>query len=266
MSNRTLRTTTLILNAIVVVFFVGFLAYTFVAREHVDSLARNFVTEKTVEYSQPLVKAAEEALDSPEAAQLPRLVDKAIRQEIAEYWEDPRAYVADLTRQARAAKVRKPNPLLNPLLEKIAAIKEAVRAFYDDTLEALVVDLRIFASSNLLAGVIAFILAWRSSDPIRRPIVWFSCLMLVAVIYCSSMYVDDLTFFRILLRWHSGWAYAVGLGFMVVGLWLDYGHYGQDREAAREAAKEAAEDEAASGPGCPAPRNRAAVGPADGRS
>lgn len=245
MSNRTLRSTTLVLNSIVVVFFVGFLAYTLVAREHLNSLARAFVTEKTVEYSRPLVKAAEDALDAPDAAKMvPRLVDKAIRQELAEYWQDPKAYVADLTRpKARETKAAAPHPLLNPLLEKIAAIKDKVRAFYDSTLEALVVDLRIFACSNLAAGLIAFTLAWRSSDPIRRPIVWFSCLMFVAVVYSSWLYVDDLTFFRILLRAHLGWGYAVCLCGMIVALWLDYGRHGQEQTAA----------EATEGPGRPAP-------------
>lgn len=43
-----MRKTVLVLNSIVVVFFAGFLAYTFIARKHLDSIAREFVTEKTL--------------------------------------------------------------------------------------------------------------------------------------------------------------------------------------------------------------------------
>ena len=60
-----MRKTALALNTIVVVFFICFLAYTFVARQHVDSLARDFVIEKTLGYSKPVVELADEALGSP---------------------------------------------------------------------------------------------------------------------------------------------------------------------------------------------------------
>jgi hypothetical protein len=60
-----MRKTTLVLNSIVVVFFVLFLAYTVIARQHLEALARDFVTEKTVAYSSPIVEVASESLESP---------------------------------------------------------------------------------------------------------------------------------------------------------------------------------------------------------
>ena len=111
------------------------------------------------------------------------------------------------------------------MIEKVAAIKNKIRTFYDKTLSALIADLRIFSISNLIAGLVAFGLAYRSSSDIRKPIVWFSFLMFVAVLYCSYLYVDDLTFFRILFRAHMGWWYAVFLCVMIVALYLDYGHH-----------------------------------------
>ena len=216
-----MRKATLVLNSIVVVFFTCFLAYTFVARQHLDSLARAFVTEKTLAYSQPMVEVAEEALDSPLVKKF--LSDDqvtTIREEIAAYRKDPGAYIADLTRQ----KIRDaPLAKANPLIEKVAAIKTKIRTFYDNILNALILDLRIFSFSNLVAGAIAFWLAYRSPSDIRNSIVWFSFLMFVAVLYCSYLYVDDLTFFRILFRTHMGWWYAALLCVMIVALYLDYG-------------------------------------------
>ncbi|MGN6546233.1 MAG: hypothetical protein ACTHK7_14360 [Aureliella sp.] len=209
------------LNSMVVAFFACFLAYTFIARQHLDALARAFVTEKTLDYSQPVVELADEALDSPIIHKL--LSDEqatAFRNEVADYQNGPGAYIADLTGQQVLA-APKANP--NPLIEKVASIKSKIRTFYDHTLDALIADLRIFSLSNLIAGVIAFALAFCSSSEIRKPIVWFSFLMLVAVLYCSYLYVDDITFFRILFRTHMGWWYPALLCVMVVALYLDYG-------------------------------------------
>ena len=227
-----MRKTTLALNSIVVVFFICFFAYTFVARQHLDSLARDFVTEKTLDYSKPVVEVADEALDSPLVNKL--LSDDqttAIRHEIADYQNDPGAYIADLTRQQpRDAPVAN----ANPLIEKVAAIKNQIRTFYDNTLNALIADLRIFSVSNLIAGSIAFGLSYRSSSDIRKPIVWFSFLMFVAVLYCSYLYVDDLTFFRILFSTHMGWWYAALLCVMIVALYLDYGRHDKGTEPSVE--------------------------------
>ncbi|MDB5342725.1 MAG: hypothetical protein JWP89_1102 [Schlesneria sp.] len=218
-----MRTTALALNSIVVVFFSCFFAYTFIVRSHLDALGRDFVTEKTVSYSKPIVEIAHESLDSPLVRKL-LSEDKAlaIRNEIRDYRNDPAAYVSDLTHQP----LRKlPLANANPLLAKVASIKEKIRTFYDDTLNALITDLRIFSVSNLIAGLIAFGLAYRSPRPIRNSIVWFSFLIFVAVLCCSSLYIDDLTFFRILFRTHMGWLYAVLLCVMTIALYWDYGRH-----------------------------------------
>ncbi len=157
-----MRKATLALNSIVVIFFICFLAYTFIARQHLDSLARAFVTEKTLDYSKPVVEVADEALGSPFVEKL-LSGDQAttIRNEITDYRNDPAAYIADLTRQ----EVRDaPPPDANPLVERATSIKGKIRTFYDNTLNALIADLRIFALSNLVAGLIAFASAYRSSS------------------------------------------------------------------------------------------------------
>ena len=218
-----MRKATLVLNSIVVVFFSCFLAYTFIARQHLDSLAREFVSEKTLDYSKPMVEVADEAIESPLVKKV--LSDDqatAIRNELVDYQNDSDSYIADLTRQQiRGA----PMANANPLIEKVAAIKNKIRSFYNNTLNALIADLRIYSLSNLIAGLLAFGLAYRSTSDIRKPIVWFSFVMFVAVLYCSYLYVDELTFFRILFRTHMGWWYVAFLGVMIVALYLDYARH-----------------------------------------
>ncbi|WP_350188219.1 hypothetical protein [Gimesia sp.] len=215
-----MRQLTLGLNVFVAVFFVGFLIYTFVGQQHLEGLARQFVTEKTIAYSLPLVDAVEEGMRSPLIKKL--LNDDqeaAINQQIQEYRNDPAAYIADLTRQKKLS----PAPQrLNPLLRKVSETKEKIRTYYDQTLAALIADLRIFAFSNLCAALIALGLICWSPGKIRQSVVWFSFLIFAAVLYCSYLYVDGLSFFRILLGVHLGWTYPLLLCLAVVGLFLEY--------------------------------------------
>lgn len=224
-----MRKMTLVLNSIIVIFFACFATYTFAARSHLDSLARQFVIEKTLEYAEPVVEAAREAIDSPLAKKL--LSDEkeaAIRQEIADYRDDPHAYIANLTGPHR---IDEPRAKPKPLLEKVALIKNQIRKFYDKTLNALIADLRIFSISNVVAGLIALGLAYWSSSEIRRPIVWFSFLMFFGVILCSYLYVDDLTFFRILFRTHMGWWYPAFLFTVIVALYRDFGEIKRSQDS-----------------------------------
>jgi len=216
-----MRKIVLVLNLAIIAFFLCFLAYTFIARMHLNGLARNFVTEKTVEYSKPAVNAAEKTLASPVVQKL--LLDEqeeVIRQEIAGYHEDPNAYVSDLTGQ----KIRKVSPVVtNPLLKKVLGLKAKIRVFYDDTLNALIKDVRIFAVCNIIAAMVAFVLACRSPQQISKALLVFSILITASVFCCSYLYVDDLTFFRILFRTHMGWMYAGYIVSVAVMIFNDYG-------------------------------------------
>jgi hypothetical protein len=227
MTTRAVAITT---NTLSVVFFIGFLTYTFVAQQHLESLARDFVTEKTIAYSKPAVEVAAEAVESPLAKQfLNEDQEKALRSEIKVYQDDPAAYVRTLTQKGARAPLPAP---ANPVLAKAARWKEGIRAHYDQTLAALITDLRIFSTSNLVAGAIALVLAVLSAKAIRASLAWFSVLMFVGVLYSSYLYIDDLNFFRILFRSYMGWGYAAFLLVMTVGLFIDYGR--QNGSSAQE--------------------------------
>ncbi|MFH1301133.1 MAG: hypothetical protein ABIK07_08725 [Planctomycetota bacterium] len=223
-----MRQISLAINTIVAIFFVGFLTYTFVARQHLEGRARQFVTEKTIDYARPLVGVVEEAMVSPLVKRL--LSDDqeaAILQQIALYKQEPSAYIADLTRQKKLP----PAPQKwNPLLKQVRETKERIRKFYDETLAALILDLRIFAFSNLCAALIGFYLAYWSPRKNQQSIVGFSFLIFVSVLYCSYLYVDGLTFFRILFRAHLGWLYPLVLSVVLAGLVLSFRRSGQTKE------------------------------------
>ena len=218
-----MRILTLILNSFAVAFFALFLAYTFVAKTHLEELARDFVAEKTIAYAEPSVAIAEESLESPLVAKLLSEDQiRAAREEINAFQNDPSAYVSKLTGQQTQDLI----PLgANRIAKKIGTLKKGIQNFYDGTLQALVSDLRIFAISNLVACLAAFLLAFFSPPKIRKSVLWFSILMFLGVALCSFMYVDGLSFFRILFRSHMGWWYAVLLTLTIATLCWDYGRH-----------------------------------------
>lgn len=213
-----MRKIALLSNLLSIVFFLGFLTYTLVAKKHVESLAREFVTEKTIEHSKPLVDLAEKTLESKLAtALLSDAKEAEIRGEITQYRDDPNAYVSDLaSKYDRVVDNDTMKGESGTLSQAIANVKNRIRKFYDETLSALIDDLRIFAIANLIASVIALGLLYKSDEKLEKPLVGLSVVILFSVIFSSYLYVNDLTFFRIMFRLHLGWNYALFLTFMVI--------------------------------------------------
>lgn len=207
---------TVALNALTAVLFLAFFAYTVFAHSHLSSLARDFVTEKTLHYSGPVIDTVEIALDVPLVAKLVSKVDiELVRGEIERYRDDPAAYIADLTGRKLAIP---PQQKLGAIAKKTIEAKEQIRKFYNDTLTALITDLRIFSGTNTAAAVLAIVLTLKSRPPVAKPLVAFSFLLFVAVVFCSYLYIDDLSFFRILTSTHIGWWYPAFV--VIVAAWL----------------------------------------------
>src|SRR5262245_2832203 len=102
-----MRKLTIALNSVVVLFFGGFVAYTFFARQHLEAPARAFVTEKTAQYSEPIVELADETLNVPAVRKfLSEDQNAAIRQEVDAYRQAPADYIADLTRKKPATNLQ----------------------------------------------------------------------------------------------------------------------------------------------------------------
>jgi hypothetical protein len=214
-----MRSILLTLNALVVLFFTGFLIYTIFAQAHVESLARGYVTERTAHYARPLVDLTEEVLKSRTVQILTTPAQReTVEREIAAYRKGPTDYVQDLTRQR---KVLIPVEHPHPIFQKVAEVKEKIRDYYDSVMAALVWDLRIFAGSNLVAGLLALgIVFWEQQRP-SRWVLGFSMALFLAVLYCSWMYVDEMTFFKILAKAHFGWWYPVILFGTSVKVWWE---------------------------------------------
>lgn len=214
-----MRRFVLLSSAAAAVFFAALLAYTFFAREHLRGLALEYVTAKTERFAEPAVRLAEQTIESKAVQTL--LGDERLARvhgDIADYRRNPHSYIAALTGKRLTAS---DGETMNPMAEKALGWKQRAVAYFGETLQALITDLRIFAGSNLAASLAALAMAFSAGEARLKRLAWFSLAILVAVAYCSYMYVDSMSFFRILARTHMGWWYPVTLAAVAVALYFD---------------------------------------------
>lgn len=217
----------IIANATAATLFAIFFLYTFLGHRHLDRLARDFVTEKTRAFAEPTVDAADEMLRAPGVQRF--LSDEqlaALQLEIAAYRNDPARYIGELTgRRVPAAVNVRPD---NPLMARVGRWKNEIRDHYNAVLAGLFRDLRIFAGSNVVAAIFGTWLAVRTGG--RRPgvVLWLSFLLLAAIAYCVYLYVDQLSFFKVMFNLHMGWSYPAFLALTFLGLYLEHGRLAPD--------------------------------------
>jgi hypothetical protein len=216
-----MRQFVLIANGFTAVFFAAFVLYTFAGRRHINDLARDFATVKTQKYADTAIDAGEKTLRIRMVRKLLRDEQIAVfEDEIAAYRQDPQRYISELT--GRLPTTTSPRHT-NPLLAKVTQWKEKVREHYDKVLRRLVWDLRIFASSNLIAALFAIMLATRANAKDSSKLVWVSFLLFGAIAYSVYFYIDRFSFFRILFNSYLGWWYPGVLAITLIGLYLSYG-------------------------------------------
>jgi hypothetical protein len=214
------RTFLLIANVLVAFVFTVFFGYTFVGRDHIDDLARGFVTAKTQQYVTPAVDVAEEALHSPVVRRvLPKARTVAFEAEIAEFRAQPALYIQRLT---AAQEPPKADSVLGAVSEKVSGWKGQIRAHYNKVLRRLFADLRIFAGSNVVAAMVDFCCAWRSLGRPSWQLTAISAVLLAAIAVAVYSYVNDFGFFTILFDRYSGWAYPATIGALFISIYFEY--------------------------------------------
>lgn len=199
--------------------FSALFVSTFVARDQLNERARSYVTQKTVDHAARVVDLAERALQTPTVQKiLAREQREAVARELDAFREDPFAFVQDLTRAPPGAP--RPGKRLLAIGDRVTRWKETVRQYFDETLARLVSDLRIFLGSNIAASVTICCVAFAARGRLERQLTTLSLLLCAVLAYAVFLYVDNLSFFRILLRWHLGWSYPILLLVLFVGLFL----------------------------------------------
>lgn len=254
---KKLRLIVIVINVTVGVFFTLFHAATWTAPKHIRDLARNFAIEKAVEFTAPHAERLEELLESSPDDASPAA--QSIREELAHYRADPKAYmndlidgapgpadpeqprgVADIIQDLPEEKRSVTNIVQAVMEDPVATFRTEARKFYQDTIAALLRDLRIFSAANIIAALAAALTALFAQGQRLVPVVWFSILMLTALGYNIYLYVDSMTFFQILTRAHMGWSYPVLLAVITLKLLWNHGQLGVELRETLSDEKESA--------------------------
>jgi hypothetical protein len=218
-----LRAALLIVSGLAAAVFAAAFAATFFAKGHITRLAEDYVIDRTRTHVDPLVRITEQGLRAPGAKLV--LNDEqlqAARREVAEYRQDPRAYIAKLVAEDGAPAVADPGPGA-PLKDQVLHWKGEIRAYFGRTLDRLLFDLRIFTGSNLIAALATFGLAYAGRRDRLRRLLLVAGLLLASMAYMTYVYVDQLSYFRILINSYMGWWYPALLGLTVLGADLEHG-------------------------------------------
>jgi hypothetical protein len=215
-------------NLLVAVVSAALFAYTFVAPSHLTGLAREYVGRRTAGFAATAADAADGLLWSPKAAALPASVRDATRAEVEAFRRDPVGYVRRATdgdEPDGAASRLHEDAAESPVASTAARWREKVRTYFAGVYAALVADLRIFAGTNAIAALAAAGLARAARGRQRWRVAGLSALLLVATLLNASMYLDGITFFRLVAKAHAGWSYPVCVGFGFLWLAWKYGRH-----------------------------------------
>jgi len=218
-----MRTALLVISGLVAVFFAVAFSLTFFTRGHLIRLAEDYVIDRTRPHADKLVEVAEQAVKTPGAnLVLGEEVLQATRRELAEYRDDPRAYIARLVAANDVPAAADPGKDA-PLKVKVLFWKDQIRSHFEKTLDQLLFDLRIFAGSNLVAALLAFGLAWRARPDRLRALLFVAGLLLASMAFTAYAYVDHMSYFKILMNSYMGWWYPALLALTFLGMVVEYG-------------------------------------------
>lgn len=191
-----------ILHAMIVIFFVGLLGYSTMAVQHLRGLASEFAIQKTEQHVEQIVTVGSAVLEAvDERGWISGAQQKLFERELDEFWKDPYGFLTDVTK-ANERKL----PRIGQM-KKLLSIKQELRTYYDSVVSSLLSTVRIFAGTNIVAGLVGLIVClWYRNTKIAL-ILWFSISLCLAVFYGCWLFVDSLSFFSILFRFHMGWSY-----------------------------------------------------------
>ena len=205
-----LRKVAIVLNAIAIAVSLGIAVYSLFAKRHLEKLATEYVTEKTVEYVAPQVSQLKVHLDS-KLAQLPlvKTYTERAKVEVAKFEAEPRVYVAKYVRVASESVHAKGWKQGGEAKNTWQKIQKGIVTHYQRVLKALILNVRIFSISNFVFSSLALLLLLYGRLTTSVAVVALSLTMFGAVCYGSYMFVDSLSFFRIIVGMPHIWSYPL---------------------------------------------------------
>lgn len=202
------------LNGLGAIASLALLIFTWNAESIIVEKATSVALEKTRAHLEPVIPRIETLLAQPLVSRaLPPAVRAKLESEISAYRASPGEWLTALASAShdRAAEFRFPevkNPIARASLDFLVARLSGARAHFENSFGNLILDLRIFAFTNLVAFLIAGGLCFLAKTPRWRfwLTVW-SGLLLASTLLSMFLYQEQSWVWNILMNRYKGWWY-----------------------------------------------------------
>ena len=222
-----------------VVLFSVVLLLTFIAQHRIKDFARGYINQRIEPgLTQGVVVVEREVL--PLLAKQPEAALK-VTEEIARYRADPQAYIdaitsGRMTQQTDGGWLTKATGSLKESAKQQVSLPQMVGDHFRRVFDHLVLDLRIFSVTNVLAFIVVALLM-RGYDARSPRLVVQAFIPFLATGYATTVYIKQDWFFNLLLDYHMGVIYPLLLIMTALDLWNRW-QRGQLRKRASQLAHE----------------------------
>ncbi len=214
-------------QVIFIAVFTIALITSFIVIDRIEEQSRLLITDKVVEGTSSKIDFAEELLNSKAADKyLKDYQIEAIRNEMEAFRADPYAYVEFIIIDKEKASVipqelETNNPLKMALYKKIYSWKQGLKSYFNKTFFRLILDIRIFLLTNIVALLIAAFICFRVSSTGSRAMA-LSTIITIATAFSALSYINSSWLINILLNSYAGYGYAGGIAFLTGLLYWEY--------------------------------------------
>ncbi len=204
-----------------IVIFIVFLVLTFVAQTWLKDFARDYINRRI----EPTLTRQVMAIELKILPMLERnpTAQERISQEIEQYQLDPLAFIDKYTSGRLPERVEDNRPrwadTWRPLPPETTSLPQTVGNHFRQVFDHLVLDLRIFAITNLLAFTVVAMLM-RGYDARSPRLLIQAFIPFLATCYGTTVYIKQDWFFNLLLDFHMGYLYPFFVIVTMLDLWI----------------------------------------------
>lgn len=212
-----------ILSSLGALISAGLLISTWFAQSIIIEKAKDHAMESIRPRLEPVVKF----LEAPKLmGKLPSSVEEKLRNELTDYQSDPKKWLLEISQATgeRAGDFEFPeikNPLARKGLDLLARNLSGAREHFRKSYNNLILDVRIFCGTNVVALLLAtWLLVAARSPQMRHWLGAWSIVVLISTAFWTDAYLHQSWTWSILFNDYFGWSYATFHALTAVYLFL----------------------------------------------
>jgi len=214
-----MRAVLVFLSSMVVVVFTIVLLLTFFGRDLIANRAGAMIDQRLESGSETAVAKMESVLEAkPMQMLLGEEQVGAALEEVGAYKNDPSGYARALVRREKSEAELVDTEDKSRIGKLVSNWKADLSGRYESIVDKVLTDVRMVAGSNVVAGLLGFVLAYWSRGSRSYAPLAYSALLVLAIGIATYSFLDGLTLIGLLFGSSLGWFYPVSILLVYVGL------------------------------------------------